>query len=45
MVEKLPDLGLTKKQPWWEKNGVILKPFKKDFYTRSFKVEGLEINS
>jgi hypothetical protein len=34
MVEKLPDLGFTKKQPWWEKNGVILKPFKKDFYSR-----------
>jgi hypothetical protein len=33
MVEKLPDLGLTKRQPWWEKNGVVLKPFQKDFYT------------
>jgi len=32
MVEKLPDLGLTKKQPWWEKKGAIIKPFKKDFY-------------
>ena len=33
MVEKLPHLGLTKKQPWWEKNGVVLKPFQKDFYS------------
>jgi len=31
MVEKLADLGLTKQQPWWEKEGVVLKPFQKDF--------------
>ena len=32
MGEKIADLALTKQQPWWEKEGVILKPFQKDFY-------------
>lgn len=45
MVEKLPDLGLTKKQPWWEKSGTVLKPFKKDFYSRPQKDDGDKLDN